>query len=136
MSQLVYMNVASICSKCFSCFRWMLHVFYLAVAYTHFMLQVFHPDVAYVFTHMATHVFSSCFKHMLQVFQLFRTYVTNVFFRCCKSRYDVAHVAVDPICKLYACGCGESANVKHWKTVQAQIEIERAWDTKTDMGPT
>ena len=34
---------------------------------------------------------------MLQVFQLFRTYVANVFSRCYKSRFGVTHVAVDPI---------------------------------------
>ena len=35
---------------------------------------------------------------MLQVFQLFRTYVASVSSRCYKSRSGVAHVAVGPIC--------------------------------------
>jgi hypothetical protein len=33
-----------------------------------------------------------CFRHMLQVFQLFRKYVISVSFGCCKSRSGVAHV--------------------------------------------
>jgi len=47
---------------------------------------------------MVTHVFSSffwyfckCFTRTLQVFQLFRTYVVSVLFRCCKSRLGVVH---------------------------------------------
>jgi hypothetical protein len=68
-----------------------LQMFYLGVAYvSHFMLQVFHPNVAYVL--------NTCFRLMLQVFQMFRTHVTNVSSSCCKSRFDVTHVAVDPIC--------------------------------------
>jgi hypothetical protein len=31
---------------------------------------------------------------MLQVFQLFRTYVASVLFGCCKNRSDVAHIAM------------------------------------------
>jgi hypothetical protein len=46
---------------------------------------------------MATHVFSWCFRRMLQVFQLFRTYVASISSKCCKTRFDVAHVAVEPI---------------------------------------
>jgi hypothetical protein len=43
---------------------------------------------------IATHMFPSCFRRMLQVFQLFRTYVANVSSRCCKSRFGITHVAV------------------------------------------
>jgi hypothetical protein len=71
--------VANVSSKCCICFA--------------LMLQVFYPDVAYVFTHMlqnvsskccicfamATHVFPLRFRRMLQVFQLFQRYVTSVF---------------------------------------------------------
>jgi len=35
---------------------------------------------------MATHVFSWCFRRMLQVFQLFQMYVASVSSRCCQSR--------------------------------------------------
>jgi hypothetical protein len=45
---------------------------------------------------MATHVFSWCFRCMLQVFELFRTYIASVSSRCCKSRFSVAHVAIGP----------------------------------------
>jgi hypothetical protein len=31
---------------------------------------------------------------MLQVFQLFRTYVASVSFGCCKNRSDVAHIVM------------------------------------------
>jgi hypothetical protein len=114
-------------------FRRMLHMFYLGVAYiSHFMLQVFHPDIAYA-SHirckcfismlicfaMATHVFSSCFRRMMQVFQLFQTYVANVSFRCCKSRLGVAYVVVGPICgswaRLHAHGYGGATSGRHRK---------------------
>jgi hypothetical protein len=71
MFQLFQTDVARILSRCCICFT----------------LMLFHPDVAYDFTHMlqmflsrccicfamATHMFPSCFKSMLQVFQLFWT---------------------------------------------------------------
>jgi hypothetical protein len=44
------------------------------------MLQVFHLDVAYVCNDFQV------FICMLQVFNLFRTYVTSVSSGCCKSR--------------------------------------------------
>jgi hypothetical protein len=98
----------------------MLHVFYLGVAYVSgfaLMLQLFYPDVAYVFTHMlqvfhldVAYVLQwlhtcfpcvsdvcckcfNCFRGMLQVFQLFQTYVANVSSRCRKSESSVADVA-------------------------------------------
>jgi hypothetical protein len=40
---------------------------------------------------IATHVFSSFFSGILQVFQ---TYVTSVLSRCCKSRSGVAHITI------------------------------------------
>jgi hypothetical protein len=36
---------------------------------------------------------------MLQMFQLFRTYIANVSSRCYKSRSGVTHVAVGSICR-------------------------------------
>jgi hypothetical protein len=44
---------------------------------------------------MATHVFSG-FSGVLQVFQLFRTYVVSV--SCCKSRSSIAHAVIGPTC--------------------------------------
>jgi hypothetical protein len=37
---------------------------------------------------------------MLQVFQLFQTYVASVLSACCKSKSDVAHVTM---CAVHAC---------------------------------
>ena len=140
MLQWLYTYVASVCSKCFSCFRWMLHVFYLGVAYvSHLcckcfirMLHMF-SHICYICFAMATHVFSLCFRCMLQVFQLFQTYVASVSPRCCKSRYGVAHVVVDPICisrllqllGLPACAwVWKGRERQAWETVRAQIEME------------
>ena len=98
-------KVSAILDGCCTCFIWVLHMFHTYVAsvssgccvcFTH-MLQVFYLDVAYVFA-MATHVFSWSFRRMLQVFQLFWTYVANVFSGYCKSRYGVTYVVERPIC--------------------------------------
>jgi hypothetical protein len=50
--------------KCFSCFKHMLQVFYLDVAYVAMTIYV-------------------CCKRMFQMFQLFQTYVANVLSGCC-----------------------------------------------------
>jgi hypothetical protein len=71
MLQWLYMHVAS---GCFKCFRRMLQVFHLDVAKVDM-------DVAYV--SIATQV---CCKCMLQMFQLFWTYVA----RSCKC-FDIIH---------------------------------------------
>jgi hypothetical protein len=55
------------------------------------MLQVFHLDITYACNDFQ--VSRKCFKRILQVFHLFRTYIASVSSRCCKSRSDVAHVA-------------------------------------------
>ena len=76
-------------------------------------------------------VFYKCFRRMLQVFQLFRTYVANVFSRCCKSRSSVAHVAMWPIYNSRLLQLlGPPACAWVWRgceqeTVQAQIETGR-----------
>jgi hypothetical protein len=94
MFQLFQMDVVHVLSGCCIYFTVVLQVFHPDVAYvfTH-MLQVFHLEVAYVLQWLHT-----CFRCILQVFQLFWTYIANVSFRCCKSRSGVAHVAVEPIC--------------------------------------
>jgi hypothetical protein len=89
-------------------------------------------------------VYCKCFRRMLQVFQLFQTYVANVFSRCCKSKYG---------CCTYCSGShllqllGLPACAWVWKgrerdTVRAQIETKhrkthrvvrdmvRVWDTE------
>jgi hypothetical protein len=85
-------------------FIWVLHLFYTYVASVPSRCCIFfHTYVASVSSRccicfvMITHVFPSCFKHMLQVFQLFQTYVANVSSRCCKNRFGVAHVVVNTI---------------------------------------
>ena len=57
------------------------------------MFLLFHLDVVYIlqWLHMC---FSGVSDVCLQVFQLFQTYVASVSSGCCKSRSDVAHVAM------------------------------------------
>jgi hypothetical protein len=66
MLQWLYTYVASVCFKCFSCFRRMLQVFYLDVAYVavaiHILLQVHVPNVSPI----SEVCYSKCF--MLQMF--------------------------------------------------------------------
>jgi hypothetical protein len=91
MLQRLYMYVSSVCSKYFIYFRHMLQVFHLdiakvdlVVAYICKCFKCFHTYVVSVSSEclhmfaMATHVFPSfflvfceCFRHMLQVCQLF-----------------------------------------------------------------
>ena len=66
----VFSGVACVSSGYCICLQWLLSVFY---------------------------VFCKCFRRMLQVFQLFWTYVASVLSECCKSRSDVAHVEWDPL---------------------------------------
>jgi hypothetical protein len=122
--------VSHLCCKC-----WMLHMFHTYVASVSSRCHIFA---------IAIYVFSSCFKRMLQVFQM---YVVNILSRCCKSRTSVVHIAVvsicssrllqlssTPACTWYARGV--SGKRGKW----AQIEAERrgtrsnaghgaAWDT-------
>jgi hypothetical protein len=51
MSQWLYTYVANVCSKCFTCFRRMLQVFYLDVAYAAVVIYI-------------------CCKHMFQLFRM------------------------------------------------------------------
>ena len=87
-----------------TCFIWVLHIFHTYVAIISSACCIyFHTYVASVSYRccicfaIATHMFPSCFRCMLQVFQLFRTYVANVSSKCCKSRFGVAYVVVDLI---------------------------------------
>jgi hypothetical protein len=105
MLQVSVPNVSAVLDRCCMCLIWVLYMFHTYVASVSFQCCIcFHTYVTSVLSRccicfaMTTHVFPSCFRHMLQVFQLFRTYVTNVSFRYCKSRSGVAHDAVDPIC--------------------------------------
>ena len=85
MLQAAVPNVSAVLDGCCMCFIWVLHIFYTYVASVSFGCFIcFNTYVASVSSRcciyfaMATHVFPSCFKHMLQVFQLFWTYVVNV----------------------------------------------------------
>jgi hypothetical protein len=86
------MHVASVCFKCFRCFICMLQVFYLDVA----KLDL---DVACVYNGFQV------FLGVLQVFQLFRTYVASVSSAYCKSRSGVTHVALGPPAAVACCSC-------------------------------
>jgi hypothetical protein len=92
----VAMSINVCCKRLFQMF----HLFFrhklqvclsgCCIHFTH-MLQVFHLDIAYACN--GFQVFRECFKRILQVFHLFRTYVASVSSICCKSRSGVAHVA-------------------------------------------
>jgi hypothetical protein len=63
--------------------------------------KCFHLDVAYVYnSHIRVFkfflVFCRCFRCMLQMFQLFWTYVAGALSGCYKNRSGVAHVAMEP----------------------------------------
>jgi hypothetical protein len=79
------MNVTSVCSKYFICFRRMLQAFWLDVAYvSHIycksMFQMFHLFQSYV----AISVFSK-----LQMFYLDVTYVAVAIHVCCKCMFQM-----------------------------------------------
>jgi hypothetical protein len=123
------------CSKCFRCFRRMLHVCLSRCCI--FFMHMF-GNASSKYSICFTHILQVCFIRMLQVFQLIQTYIASVLSRCCKSRYSVAYVAVRLICSshllqacsywacLHARGCGGGTTVraqdtKHtWATVRAR----------------
>ena len=110
MLQVYVSSVSGVSYVCCKCFIWILHMF----------CNGYH----------AIHVFSWCFRRILQVFQLFWTYVASISSRCCKNRYDVAHVVVGPTCRsrllqlLGLCGCAWEQRGRERQareTEQAQI---------------
>jgi hypothetical protein len=60
----IYTYIASVCFKCFSCFKHMLQVFYLDTTYGA----------------VAIHVYCKC---MFQMFHMFQTYAASVSSGCC-----------------------------------------------------
>jgi hypothetical protein len=74
----LYTYVASICFKCFSCFKRMLQVFM-------WMLYMLHWLCTYVVS-VCFKCFS-CFKRMLQVFYLNVAHVTVHIHICCKRMF-------------------------------------------------
>jgi hypothetical protein len=73
------------------------------------MFRVFHTYVASVFK-VDLDVACICndfqvFLGVLQVFQLFRMYVTSVLSRCYKSKYGVTHAAIGPPATTTCCNC-------------------------------
>jgi hypothetical protein len=67
-------------------------------------------------------MFSGVFRRMLQVFQLFWTYVASISSGCCKSRYDVAHVAIGP--PAAAAGCTCRGAVEQAQNVPTRMHVE------------
>jgi hypothetical protein len=78
MLQWLYTYVASVCSKCFLLFKYMLQVCLsvCCICFTH-TLQVFYLDVAYVFQWSF-----KCFQVFWQVFQTYVSSVSNTCFKC------------------------------------------------------
>jgi hypothetical protein len=124
---------------CFKCMFQIFHLFQTYVASVSFgycktrsgcciYMQVFQVFL-YVYCKcfilmfpIAAHVFSSffwCFGRMLQVFQLFWTYVASVLSVCYKSRSDVAHVAM---------------RVRSWGGTSAEWSLRAVWRRGPCMG--
>jgi hypothetical protein len=105
--QWLYTYVVSDCSKCFIC----LYIFAM--------------------TFKCFQVFCKSFGHMVQVFQLFRTYVVSASSRCRKSRSDVAHVAMGPTCRsrllqlLERRACAWEA--ERWSAARRRTCKRRGW---------
>jgi hypothetical protein len=78
--------VASVYFKCFSCFKSMLQVFYLNVAYIAMAIDV-------------------CCKCMFQMFQLFETYVASVLSICCICCTGYTHMLQVYMFQLFSKVC-------------------------------
>jgi hypothetical protein len=81
--------------------------------------KCFHLDVAMFcdgYTHAFKYflVFCKCFKRMLQVFQLFRTYVVSVSSGYYKSRSHVTHVECDPLAAATRTSSSKCPHVVGW----------------------
>jgi hypothetical protein len=87
----VDMHVAYIC-KCFICF----HTYVANVSSR--CLQCLHTCFQVFLVSLICKCFS-CFRRMLQVLQLFQTYVASASSGCCKSRSNIAHVAMGLTCR-------------------------------------
>jgi hypothetical protein len=127
-------HIAMVVHICFNYIFQMFYLFQTSVAtgcciyivfqlFSYICCKCFHLD--FVMFAMATHMFSSflvfcnCFRHMLQLFQLFWTYVASVLSECCKRRSDVAHVEWDPLAAAACCSCWgaiERANGPHLRS--------------------
>jgi hypothetical protein len=131
MLQWLYMYVASVCSKCFSYFRRVLHVFCLGVAYVlhlcckcfiwilymfhtyitsvlfgccicfTLMLQVFHPNVAYVFNTCFPRVSDVCCK----CFNRFKRMLQMLSYRCWKVDLVLHMLQWTPSAVAACCSC-------------------------------
>jgi hypothetical protein len=122
MLQVFYLDVAYVSHICCKCFMWMLYMFHIYVANI--------SSGCCICFAMATHMFS---WRMLQVFQLLLDVCCKcVSSRCYKSRSGVAHVVVGPICRSHTyCSCWARAACvsvwrgrewQAWETIWAQIE--------------
>jgi hypothetical protein len=113
--QWLYMYASNVCSNCFIYFRHVLSVFHLDitkvdlnVAYT-CMLQAYVSNVCFKGFIWMLHIFCNgytyffrCFRRMLQMFQLFRRCILQVFdLNIAKVDRGVVYVALGPIC----CSC-------------------------------
>jgi hypothetical protein len=78
MLQWLYMYVVSVCSKCFICFRQMLQVFYL--------------DIAYVVVASVCSKCFSCFRYMLQVFKVLSVFSWMIQLESCGASTGRARV--------------------------------------------
>jgi hypothetical protein len=103
--QWLYTYVASVCSKCFICFKRMLEVFYLDIAYVAMaiyvcckcMFQMFHLFQTYVAT-LQVFYLNVVYVPMLHMFQ---TYVASVYSKCVIYFRHILQMCLSGCCSCY-----------------------------------
>jgi hypothetical protein len=140
-------NVSAVSDGCCTRFIWVLYMFHTYVAsVSSGCCKYFHTYVVSVSSRccicfaMATLVFSSCFRRMLQVFQLFRTYVAHVSLDVAKADLVLHMLQWTHLQQLHACysywaclharGCGGDASGGCGKPCGRRLRWKRAWDTE------
>jgi hypothetical protein len=94
MLQWLYIYIASVCSKCFSCFIRMLNVFYGSVAYVLHLYCKFHSNVVYV-SHIICNV-----TYVLQWLHMCFPRVSDVCCRCFNCFRRILHMFPLDIAKV------------------------------------
>jgi hypothetical protein len=97
MLQWLYTYVANVSPQCFICF------------FQTYVSSVFHPAGCCICFKCVLHICCKCFIWTLLFFTMaanifflvFHTYIASVSYRYYKSRFGVAHVALEPICNSH-----------------------------------
>jgi hypothetical protein len=122
MLQLFHMNVAyvaSVCSKCFICFRsYVCKCFYLDVAYVSHILQEYVPMVSVV----SVLCYSKCFhvascKCFIRMLHMYHTHVLSVYFKCLICFRHMLHSSVSclEVCSESHGGMARARGDQAWR---------------------